>query len=121
MTPEVIDLAGTLPSDYKNLGGEAKPVLKMVGARYYPREWMDAPKLGFPTPTIAWLKGPLRSWMKERTGPTSWGRAMFGDQTIDELTPDRDFELLWTLASMEEFLSLAFPDREGREVPVLSE
>jgi asparagine synthase (glutamine-hydrolysing) len=114
LTPEMLDLARRLPDAHKRKDGEAKPVLKALGARFFPAEWMKAPKLGFPTPTIDWLQGALAPWIEERLGPGSLSRALLGSHLIEGLRLPDDYELIWTLSNLEEFLTLAFPG-VGRE------
>jgi asparagine synthase (glutamine-hydrolysing) len=121
LTPEVLDVALALPDAYKERDGLPKPVARDLGARHYPRDWVEAPKLGFPTPTVRWLRGPLGPWVAERLGPGSWTRRTFGDPTVDALSPERDFELIWTLAGLEEFLLDAFPGVSGAEVSVVDD
>jgi len=119
LTPEVLNLTMPMPDVLKTREGNTKPILKELAARYYPRDWVMAPKLGFPTPTVEWLQGPLASWVEERLGPGRFSRMLLGDQTIDSLALPEDFELIWTLANLEEFLDLAFPGTPSGEVPIL--
>ena len=93
--------------------------MRELGARYYPREWVEAPKLGFPTPVQWWMSGRLRPWIGSRLGGKSWSRRILGDGTIDSLSVAEDFELIWTLAGLEEFLSLAFPGRSRADIAVM--
>jgi len=59
LLPELMDIGLRLPRELQLDGHEAKPLLKELCARYFPREWVFAPKLGFPSPLAAWLRGPL--------------------------------------------------------------
>jgi asparagine synthase (glutamine-hydrolysing) len=119
LAPEVLDLTMPLPDELKTRDGDTKPVLKELAARYYPREWVMAPKLGFPTPKRAWMEGPLAPWVEEHLKPGCFSRKLLGDPTVDGLSVDKDFELIWTLVNLEEFLGLAFPGVPPAEVPVL--
>jgi len=119
LTDPVLAVARALPDVYKNRGGEAKPVLKDLGARFFPREWMQAPKLGFPTPKRTWMSGALAPWIEERLGTGSFSRTILGDAVVDRLALPADYELIWTLASLEEALALAFPGADRGEIPVL--
>jgi asparagine synthetase B (glutamine-hydrolysing) len=49
LSPEVLDVARVLPSELRATGTEAKPVLKRLMARSFPREWVCRKKQGFPT------------------------------------------------------------------------
>ena len=62
LAPEIVDVAETLPSRLKADGRIAKPVLKTLATRFFPKEWIYREHQGFPTPTSRWLQGPLSSW-----------------------------------------------------------
>ena len=100
----VMDLAGRLPThrmSTKESG--AKPILRMAYARFFPAEWAEQRKLAFPTPHVEWMGGCLKPWLDDRLGPDSFGGRALG-ATMDELELERDHQLLWTLACMEEFV-----------------
>ena len=109
LTPEVLDVVRVLPRQYKTLGGDAKPVLKALGARFYPSEWMHEPKLGFPTPMVSWIRGALRPWIENALTQGSRTRTLLGDTLVDSLSLPDDFELIWTLACLEEVLRQVTP------------
>jgi asparagine synthase (glutamine-hydrolysing) len=55
-----------LPLEWKLRGGQRKYLLRKLAARYLPREIVTRPKQGFAVPIDRWLRGPLRSWARER-------------------------------------------------------
>ena len=91
-----------------------KPVALAAYARFLPGEWAHLPKLGFPTPERAWLTGVLRDWMADHLGDGSIGRTVLG-QTMAELDIESHHQLMWTLASLEEFLRVFEIERPSFE------
>ena len=49
LAPEIVDIAERLPSRLKADGHIAKPVLKTLAARFFPKEWIYREHQGFPT------------------------------------------------------------------------
>ncbi len=62
---EVIEFCAKLPIRYKVKGGVGKYLLKKMAERYYPKEFVYRPKMGFGIPLEAWLRGPLRGMVEE--------------------------------------------------------
>lgn len=58
----VVELAFSLPTEYKVRGGTSKWPLRQVLYRHVPQSLMDRPKRGFGVPIADWLRGPLREW-----------------------------------------------------------
>lgn len=58
-TPSVQDVAASLDRDLMVRDGMSKPVLRELAGRYVARTVIEAPKLGFPTPNLRWLRQPL--------------------------------------------------------------
>lgn len=58
----LIELAWSMPLDYKIRNGEGKWLLRQVLDRHVPRALIDRPKQGFGIPLDVWLRGPLREW-----------------------------------------------------------
>lgn len=74
-------------SDYFG-SSHVKPLLRELGAEFYPRDWMYLPKLGFPVPHQSWLENELRDRTQE-------AKAYFG---VTECQTNH--ELDWTLAGL---------------------
>jgi asparagine synthase (glutamine-hydrolysing) len=55
----VVELAATLPVEWKLRGGVRKWILKRLAERYLPREVLYRPKRGFSLPIGAWLRREL--------------------------------------------------------------
>jgi asparagine synthase (glutamine-hydrolysing) len=58
----LVELAWTLPTDYKLKGGRRKALLRDLLSRFIPEKLINRPKAGFAVPIDAWLRGPLRPW-----------------------------------------------------------
>jgi asparagine synthase (glutamine-hydrolysing) len=54
----LVEFAARVPDRLKLRGGTGKWILKRAFRDLLPREIIDRPKLGFPTPLPAWLRGP---------------------------------------------------------------
>jgi len=66
LTPELVQLAWSLPVDQK----KDKKILKQVLNRYLPQPLTDRPKMGFGIPIGQWLRGPLAAWADDLLNPT---------------------------------------------------
>src|SRR5207248_6193889 len=56
----VVEFAARLPSRLKLRGWHTKVILKALARRFLPAEIVDRKKAGFNSPTVTWLRGPLR-------------------------------------------------------------
>ncbi|NBT58487.1 asparagine synthetase B, partial [bacterium] len=62
LDPRVVELAWSLPLEFKMRNGDGKFILKEILARYLPRDFFERPKMGFSVPVGEWVRGPLRDW-----------------------------------------------------------
>lgn len=58
----VVELAWTMPLEYKIRDGQGKWLLRQVLYKYVPKELIERPKAGFGIPLASWLRGPLMQW-----------------------------------------------------------
>jgi asparagine synthetase B (glutamine-hydrolysing) len=112
LLPDVLTIGLHLPDALKFDGAESKPLLKDLAIRYFPREWIYAPKFGFPAPLPGWLRGPLAPWVAALSQERAVRRGIYNQALIAKLDPDRDGDVLWTVAALEMFLR-QFVDGEG--------
>ena len=63
---ELVEWSLKLPLEWKLRGRTSKYLLRRLAERYLPREIVERPKQGFGVPIDRWLRGPLRSWARER-------------------------------------------------------
>ena len=62
---EVIEFCARLPVQYKVKDRVGKYLLKKLAERYFPPEFVHRRKMGFGIPLGDWLRGPLRSVLRE--------------------------------------------------------
>jgi asparagine synthase (glutamine-hydrolysing) len=121
LSAHLLDLVGRIPSALKNRGGFSKPILRQLGARYFPRDWMYRPKYGFETPTKSWLSGPLRPFLEILREPRTLDRGIFRREVLDKLDLQSDWELLWTAACLEALIRFLVEGEDGgSSLPELS-
>jgi asparagine synthase (glutamine-hydrolysing) len=112
LLPDLVEVAAKLPSILKSDGSIAKPVLKAVATRYFPKEWIYRKNQGFPTPTARWLEGPLGPWRRALFDRRMAGRAFASVAAIRDWDHCRDHEAVWTAMTLELFCR-QFLDGEG--------
>ena len=112
LAPELVDIAERLPSRLKADGHIAKPVLKLLAARYFPKEWIYRPNQGFPTPTLRWIDGPLGRWKRELLDDWTARSNVFGVGTCSDPDAASHYEAVWTAMTLEMFCR-QFLDGEG--------
>jgi asparagine synthase (glutamine-hydrolysing) len=122
---EVMELAASLPADYKlGRGGVTKHVLKEAFRADLPDDILDRPKKGFGVPLRHWFRDELRDMPREMlldpgARTTEWLRREEVERLIDEHRDERaDHSLrLWTLLQLEtwhrEVVDAAAPDAVG--------
>jgi asparagine synthase (glutamine-hydrolysing) len=100
------ELAGW-PSAWKHDGRVGKKILRRAASGLVPQAVLDRPKIGFGTPSGAWLRGPLASLTRDLLcGPESLaadrgGRARI-EALLDEHAHGRDrANELWALLALE--------------------
>ena len=118
LAPEIVDVAEKLPSRLKADGRIAKPVLKTLAARFFPKEWIYRQHQGFPTPTSRWLEGPLSSWRHALSDERMASRGVMNVAAIRAGDADRNYEAIWTAMTLELFCR-QFIDGEGGPAPYI--
>lgn len=67
---KLVEFGFSLPLESRAAQSEGgivmKAALKQVGERFFPREFLDRPKMGFGIPVTEWLLGPLAGMLHER-------------------------------------------------------
>lgn len=62
----IVEFAASLPLSLLIRDGKSKAPMRDVLARSVPADLFERPKTGFGVPLDNWLRGPLRSWARER-------------------------------------------------------
>ncbi|RNC66000.1 MAG: asparagine synthase (glutamine-hydrolyzing) [Desulfuromonadales bacterium] len=116
---KVAELAASVPEQFgigKNLRGEweRKLLLKKVGEKYFPPEFLHRPKMGFAIPLTKWFapSGHLHDILRQRlTGSGSTLLEFFNPAAMQELISANATGPLWLLLFCEEWL------RQNRQTP----
>ena len=106
----LVEFAFGLPPEMKIRTGTSKWILRQVLHKRVPRTLIDRPKMGFGMPVGAWLRGPLRSWARDLTGPAQLKKTdLLDTDAVDSLW--RRFEngtpcenALWTVLMLQSWL-----------------
>ena len=105
---EVMELAASLPAEYKLDGGVTKKVLKEAFRGDLPDDILDRPKKGFGVPLRHWFRDELRDMPREMlldpgARTAQWLRRDQVERLIDQHRDERaDHSLrLWTLLQLE--------------------
>lgn len=100
----VMNLAWSLPIDYKVQGGNGKLVLRALLDAHVPPSVMNRPKAGFALPIGRWLRGPLSGWAEDLLGGESLAASgKLDSRSVQRLWAEhksgrRDHEsLIWSL------------------------
>ena len=105
---KVIEFAASLPEELKLKGKETKFLLKKAAARLVPRSVLYRRKMGFGVPVGKWMRGEMRSFVKEiLLSAKSLNRGYFNPSTVEKIVEQhisgqKDHnQQLWTLLMLE--------------------
>ena len=108
----VAEFALRLPPDMATLGGVPKWPLRQLLSRHIPRALFERPKMGFGVPLGAWLRGPLREWMRDLLAPERVRRRGLVDPGVverrlrDHLSGRVEYGFaLWNLLMLEAWMA----------------
>lgn len=89
---DLVELAASLPLDYKQRGSEGKWIFKKAMEGILPHDVIYRPKTGFGVPLRAWLRGPLKTLVYDTLSePSIRRRGWFDSQAVANLLKaDRD-------------------------------
>lgn len=115
LNSKVIDLANSLPTDFKVKGFTTKVILKKILERYLPKELVYSSKQGFSFPIGAWLKHELKDFMYDVLSRENVGKLEFLDyKVIEQMIKDhnlghKDYNReLWGLISLVNYCNKNF-------------
>jgi asparagine synthase (glutamine-hydrolysing) len=105
---EFLEMAASLPPEMKVRGGEKKVALRAALRPWLPDDILDRPKRGFEVPVSEWLRGDLRTYVREvLLDGTARRRDWFQADYIRRLEQrhaagaDDNSKGLWTLLMLE--------------------
>jgi asparagine synthase (glutamine-hydrolysing) len=75
----------TIPASLKIRRLDQKHILKRVATRWLPASVLNHRKQGFEAPMARWLRGPLRSFLRDVLAPATSSGAIFSDREIQRL------------------------------------
>ena len=108
---ELMELAASLPADWKIEGLTTKKIFKEALRPWLPKQILDRPKQGFGVPLAHWLRGQLRNLPEQiLLDPTSLKRGWFREQTIRQIITDHhngrrdNTNQIWALIQLELWL-----------------
>jgi asparagine synthase (glutamine-hydrolysing) len=114
----VVEFAASIPSDLKMRGTNVKWILKQAMAGRLPREIVNRPKVGFPTPLALMFRRDLSSYLGDiLLSSRAVDRGYFDRRTVERMITDhvagrRDcHKALWQLVVLEEW-HRAFVDKQ---------
>ena len=104
----LIEFLTKLPVDLKLRGFTGKYILKRAMQDRLPREIVRRPKKGFGMPVAKWVKGELRSLVRDTFSPERLKRrGLFNPQFVQKLLDEHERgaadhrKLIWTLLMFE--------------------
>lgn len=103
----VVELAFSLPDDFKIANGERKHILRDLAREMLPRSLTDRrDRMGYAAPTERFLRGPLRDWARALVGDTRFTSAVFHRARMLRFVDNffagkhRDAHGVWRLVSL---------------------
>jgi asparagine synthase (glutamine-hydrolysing) len=83
---KILEFAARLPSNQKIRGFQMKYLLKKALAKHVPAEILDRRKVGFPNPSVTWLRDDLKDMVADTLlDSKSISRGYFRKEAIEEL------------------------------------
>ncbi|MCA1615398.1 MAG: asparagine synthase (glutamine-hydrolyzing) [Acidobacteria bacterium] len=115
---KLVEFTARLPERLKLRGWTTKYVLRRAMRGVLPERILKRPKMGFPVPVAAWLRGPYRSVVDEYVlGERALARGLFAPDFVRALVArdragENHWERVWALVNFEMWLR-QFIDGEG--------
>jgi asparagine synthase (glutamine-hydrolysing) len=113
----VMELAASLPSQFKIQGGTKKHLLRRIASRLLPAEILQRPKTGFGVPLDRWFRSTLQTFAREILLDTAaTGRGVLRPAAVSRMLDDhasgrRDsHRQIWNLLMLEQWFR-TFVDR----------
>ncbi len=106
--PRVVRHAFRVPSDLKIRGGSSKWILRSAVADVIPPTVLNRRKVGFDTPTTAWMQGMHRDYVRDTLLSSSarsrgWFNAANVEAMLDNPRSPQWADVVWKLLSLEQW------------------
>ena len=105
---ELVDFAAGLPASWKIEGGRSKRILKDAVADWFPKGFINRPKMGFTVPVGKWFRGEMRSFVWDvLLSEKALSRGIIRRDAIERYVKEhtsgeRDHQFqIWTLLMLE--------------------
>lgn len=110
-----LDLAAELPPDLKwdPETREGKPLLRTLCASLVGADVSLWPKIGFPTPELAWMEGPLADRLDASLSEYAPVAALVNVGALRSLPRAANQQTLWTVMTLNDVLTQGFALMEG--------
>jgi asparagine synthase (glutamine-hydrolysing) len=104
----MLELAPTLPNNYKIKGGKTKRILRELSKKYLPQELITQPKRGFEVPLMQWIERDLKENIFDALLSNSYSSQFIDNDFIQKLldkkiavSPEKRAKMLWAMYSLE--------------------
>lgn len=101
----IIELAATIPANFKLKDGDMKHIFKQVASEYLPESIKNrTDKMGFPIPLNQWMKGELRDYVHDILGSSkALGRNLIDNsKVLERIETEPAFgRNIWGMLSLE--------------------
>jgi len=103
LDPSLLEIAESLPVEmrYNTVTGVSKPVLRQVCANLVGSDVAFWSKIGFATPEVEWIQGPLRDIYLHAFSTQSLAAELFDVQRLFQLPLEKNKQMVWTIMTLE--------------------
>jgi len=105
---EVIELSNAMPPAWHLAAGRGKALLRHIATDFLPEQVLNKPKTGFSIPLAAWLRGPLREFLREQLADGRFAaRGLFNSAAVQRMLSQHESgacdwsNRLWALMMLE--------------------
>jgi len=114
----LVELATSLPNDYRLKGTRSKHILKTIAKKYLPREIVERRKVGFDSPIGQWFKEELNPFINSFLSAEHIERSgMLNPETVQRMLSDHvsgrnNYSLqLWSIVALEAWYRMYIDDQ----------
>jgi len=115
---KLVELATSLPVNYRLKGTRSKHILKTIASKYLPQDIIERRKVGFDSPIGQWFKGELNSFVDSFLSEEQVAQSgLLNPEVVrrmlaDHLAGRSNYSLqLWSIVSLEAWYRMYIDDR----------